>query len=86
MDLTASARYGLVDVLFRDRGLGFPEEFRERAFERFSRAEAGGGQNGSGLGLAIVEAIARAHRGEAQIENRAGGGADAWLVLPRYEG
>ena len=86
VELAARARDGSVELHVRDRGSGFPEEFRERAFERFSRAEANRGQNGSGLGLAIVEAIARAHRGEAHIENRAGGGADAWLALPRYEG
>jgi signal transduction histidine kinase len=86
VQLTARARDGSVELHVRDRGPGFPEEFRERAFERFSRAEASRGQNGSGLGLAIVEAIVRAHRGEAHIENRAGGGADAWLALPSYEG
>jgi heavy metal sensor kinase len=86
VELAACAGDGSVELHIRDRGSGLSEEFRERAFERFSRAEADRGQNGSGLGLAIVEAIARAHRGEAHIENRAEGGADAWLVLPRYEG
>ncbi len=82
VELTAVARNGSVELHVRDRGPGFPEEFRERAFERFSRAETNRSQNGSGLGLAIVEAIARAHRGEAHVENREGGGADAWLALP----
>ena len=86
VELTARARNGSVEFHVRDRGSGFSEEFRERAFERFSRAEANRSQNGSGLGLAIVKAIARAHGGEAHIENRAEGGADAWLVLPCYEG
>jgi signal transduction histidine kinase len=86
VELAACVSNGSVELHVRDRGSGFSEEFRERAFERFSRAEASRSQNGSGLGLAIVEAIARAHRGEAHIENRADGGADAWLALPRYEG
>jgi two-component system, OmpR family, sensor kinase len=85
VELAACARDGSVELHVRDRGSGLSEEFRGRAFERFSRAEANRSQNGSGLGLAIVEAIARAHRGEAHIENRAGGGADAWLALPPYE-
>ena len=85
VELAAVASDGLVELHVRDRGSGFSDEFRERAFERFSRAEPNRGQNGSGLGLAIVEAIARAHRGEAHIANRDGGGADAWLALPRYE-
>jgi signal transduction histidine kinase len=86
VELTARTRDGSVELHVRDRGSGFSEEFRERAFERFSRAEANRSQNGSGLGLAIVKAIARAHGGEAHIENRAEGGADAWLALPYYEG
>jgi signal transduction histidine kinase len=86
VELMARARDGSVELHVRDRGPGLPEEFRGRAFERFSRAEASRSQNGSGLGLAIVEAIARAHGGEAHIENRAEGGADAWLALPSQEG
>jgi two-component system OmpR family sensor kinase len=82
LELAAVGRDGSVELHVRDRGPGFPEEFRERAFERFSRAEAARSQDGSGLGLAIVETIARAHGGEAHVENREGGGADAWLALP----
>jgi signal transduction histidine kinase len=82
LELAAIARNGSVELHVRDRGPGFPEEFRSRAFERFSRAAVSQRQDGSGLGLAIVEAIARAHQGEAHVENRDGGGADAWLALP----
>jgi signal transduction histidine kinase len=80
--LAAVARNGSVELHVRDKGPGFPEEFRSRAFERFSRADSSQRHNGSGLGLAIVEAIAHAHRGEAHVANRDSGGADAWLVLP----
>jgi signal transduction histidine kinase len=82
VELEALARNGSVELHVRDRGPGFPEQFRERAFERFSRGEASRGQNGSGLGLAIVEAIAHAHRGEAYVGSREDGGADVWLALP----
>jgi signal transduction histidine kinase len=82
LELAAIAQNGSVELHVRDRGPGFPEEFRSRAFERFSRADASQRVDGSGLGLAIVESIALAHRGEAHIENREGGGADAWLALP----
>jgi signal transduction histidine kinase len=86
VELEALTRNGSVELHVRDRGQGLPEEFRERAFERFSRPEASRNQDGSGLGLAIVEAIARAHRGEARVESREGGGADAWLALPLLDG
>jgi two-component system OmpR family sensor kinase len=80
--LAAKRREGFVELHVVDRGPGFPENFAERAFERFSRADASHGQGGSGLGMAIVDAIARAHRGETRLANRPGGGADVWLVLP----
>jgi two-component system OmpR family sensor kinase len=82
VELVALSHDGSIELHVRDRGAGFPEDFRARAFERFSRAEASHSQGGSGLGLAIVQAIARAHRGEAHVKNRDGGGADAWLALP----
>jgi signal transduction histidine kinase len=55
-----------------------------RAFERFSRADESRSGLGSGLGLAIVQAIARAHGGEATVANRREGGSDVWLALPRH--
>jgi len=70
------------EIHVTDRGPGFPAEFRERAFERFSRRSPSRGDGGSGLGLAIVRTVARAHGGEARAGNREGGGADVWMSLP----
>ncbi|MDX6616725.1 MAG: hypothetical protein QOD60_1816 [Solirubrobacterales bacterium] len=71
-----------VEIHVEDRGPGFPPQFIDRAFERFSRGDAARTGGGTGLGLAIVEAIARAHRGSAHARNREEGGADVWLRLP----
>ncbi|MBI5104430.1 MAG: HAMP domain-containing protein [Solirubrobacterales bacterium] len=65
-----------------DDGAGFPPEFVASAFERFTRADSARGRGGAGLGLAIVQAIARAHGGEAYASNRAEGGADVCMDLP----
>ena len=84
VELAAEERNGLVELHVRDSGPGFPEDFRARAFDRFSRAdEARSGGGGSGLGLSIVEVVARAHGGSAGLRNRQPGGADVWLSLPR---
>jgi signal transduction histidine kinase len=83
VELTAEERDGLVELHVRDSGAGFPEEFRARAFDRFSRADEARSRGGSGLGLSIVEVIARAHGGNAGLRNRQRGGADVWLTLPR---
>lgn len=75
-----------VELRVSDEGPGFPADFLDAAFERFTRGDEGRGRGGTGLGLAIVEAIASAHRGKARASNRAGGGADVWLELPTTHG
>jgi signal transduction histidine kinase len=74
-----------IDVHVADRGPGFAEAFLERAFDRFSRDDEVRGEGGAGLGLSIVQVIATAHGGHATAANRAGGGADVWLTLPRRD-
>jgi heavy metal sensor kinase len=80
--LSARSSNGDVELHVSDEGRGFPPDFIETAFERFSRADGGRGRGGTGLGLAIVQAIANAHQGKAVAANRPGGGADVWLELP----
>jgi heavy metal sensor kinase len=81
--LSTAESGGELEIHVSDRGSGFPPEFLDRAFERFSRADPARGGDGTGLGLAIVEAIAKAHRGSAHAANRDGSGADVWIELPR---
>jgi signal transduction histidine kinase len=78
--LTAGRRNGAVELHVLDQGPGFPPEFREHAFEPFSRATPS--DDGSGLGLAIVETIARAHEGSVGATLGSDGGADVWISVP----
>lgn len=80
--LSAAERHGEVTLRVTDEGSGFPPEFLDQAFERFTRADTARGRGGAGLGLAIVDAIARAHGGRARAANHAGGGAEVWIELP----
>jgi signal transduction histidine kinase len=70
-----------VEVHVIDEGAGFPPDFIDRAFERFSRAPRVR-EGGSGLGLSIVATVAEAHGGGAHAANRPEGGADVWIVIP----
>jgi signal transduction histidine kinase len=72
-----------VELHVGDSGPGFPDEFRGRAFDRFSRADTARTAGGAGLGLAIVDLIVRRHGGRAEVRNREAGGADALIVLPK---
>ena len=72
-----------VILAVEDRGAGIPAEQRDAAKRPFVRLEsARRDATGSGLGLAIVERAARLHGGEFYLEDRAGGGLSARLVLP----
>lgn len=74
------------EVFFRcrDGGPGLTDDSRERAFDRFWRADDSRGRSlgGSGLGLPIVRAIARAHGGEARILAPDGAGLTVEIRLP----
>jgi two-component system OmpR family sensor kinase len=81
--VTARCLDGRVLLRVSDEGAGFPDAFRARAFERFSRADEAHGGGGAGLGLAIVDAIARAHGGTAALGN---GSGEVTLDLPQPGG
>ncbi len=69
-----------------DDGPGVPPDQHERVFEPFHRGEPSRSRatGGAGLGLAVVRTIARAHGGEAELENRTEGGLRARARLPLH--
>jgi heavy metal sensor kinase len=76
---------GRVELRVEDQGEGFPPEFLEHAFERFSRPDAGRSGAGAGLGLSIVRLIAEAHGGSAGAANASAGGAHVWFYVSPSE-
>jgi two-component system OmpR family sensor kinase len=75
-----------------DAGPGMSPEDAAKAFDRFHRGASNGQSEevrpeikdklGSGLGLAIVQAIARAHGGEAALDSVPGHGTRVRIWLP----
>jgi two-component system sensor histidine kinase BaeS len=73
-----------VEVRVSDQGPGFPAEFRDRAFEPFTRADPArttrAGQAGhAGLGLAITKALVLQHGGHVWLGAGPGGDVRLWL-------
>lgn len=81
--LVQVARNG-ADVVLRvhDEGSGFPKEFRDQAFEPFTRADpARDTRTGTaGLGLSIARGIVNAHDGTVSLGE--GPGGEVRIVLP----
>jgi two-component system sensor histidine kinase BaeS len=79
-----------IELRVRDDGPGFPPDFRERAFDPFTRADpARRGRNGhAGLGLTIARAVVEAHGGRIWLGTAPGGDVRFWLPsapLPRRQ-
>ena len=57
----------------------------DKVFEPFFRLEASRNRDtgGTGLGLSIARDIAQVHGGTLTLRNRAAGGLEATLTLPR---
>jgi signal transduction histidine kinase len=83
VDVHLEAHSGALVLRVSDRGPGIPSGERERVFQRFVRASRADASHrpGSGLGLALVRELARAHGGDARLEEREGGGLTVVVTL-----
>ncbi len=73
------------DVLVgvRDSGIGIPEKYLDRVFDRFFRVPSKGRPEGTGLGLSIAKAIVEEHGGRIWVEAKEGGGSQFYFTLPK---
>ena len=81
--------YGHVERLYtvlevRDNGKGIPDEEKRRIFEPFYSSK--NTNFNWGMGLYHVRTIVRSHLGSLRVENMKAGGADFFILLPRYDG
>jgi signal transduction histidine kinase len=74
-----------LEIRIQDQGPGLPQAELEKVFEPFYRAEQSRSRQtgGTGLGLTIARSVAEAHGGRLELLNRAEGGLEARLRLPR---
>jgi K+-sensing histidine kinase KdpD len=72
-------------VAVRDEGIGIPEEFQQKLFQKFSRIESAETKEikGSGLGLWICKEIVRAHGGNIWVESTPGKGSTFAFTLKK---
>ncbi len=63
--LASSTSETIIDV--RDNGIGIPEEYVTRVFDRFYRINSSGDDDGVGLGLSIVKSIVDSIDGRVEL-------------------
>ena len=81
--LSAQVEGGAAVVEVADSGPGIAPDVLPHVFERYYRGtDARTRGQGTGLGLAIARAVAEAHGGTLEAENRTEGGAAFRLTLP----
>jgi two-component system, OmpR family, sensor kinase len=78
----AAAEAGEVVVTVEDRGIGIPEQDRERLFARYSRGSNVSGIVGTGIGLYLAKMVIDLHHGGIAVESREGEGSRFTVRLP----
>ncbi len=71
-------------VTVSDTGIGIPDEYKDRIFERFFRVDKSHSKEvgGTGLGLSIVKHTAKLHNADISVESEVGKGTSITLTFP----
>ncbi|MEZ5014352.1 MAG: HAMP domain-containing sensor histidine kinase [Chitinophagales bacterium] len=75
----------MVNILFRDNGIGIPEEDMEHIYEPFHRGSNVEKIRGHGIGLSLVYRIVQLHQGSISIQSKTDAGTTITVQLPVFQ-
>ena len=82
IDISVAIEDNSVLVSVADHGPGLVIDDLDMIFEKFYRGKGSAESLGAGLGLSVCQSIIKAHGGRIWAENRWGGGAIFYFLLP----
>lgn len=87
IDINTIGTANKLSLIITDNGIGIPEEYREKVFEKFFRVPTGNLHNakGYGLGLSYVAQVVKKHKGTIKVEPVEGGGSKFVITLPKNQ-
>lgn len=87
VEIELSDRDDSIECSVRDTGIGIPEEYFAKVFQKFQQFSRthGAGRKGTGLGLSIVRGIVTSHQGRITFASKQGEGSEFKFTLPRPE-
>lgn len=84
VNLEVSVKDKMLEIVVLDNGMGIPNEYKKRIFDKFYQAQMlnKSKPNGSGLGLAISKKIIELHQGKIWVTDNMPQGAVFKLQIP----
>ena len=76
---------GVLEISFKDNGIGICEEDLEKIFQPYYRGKNATSEEGKGLGLSFVKQVADLHGGRILVQSEPQKGSTFSILLPSGE-